>query len=140
MPEGSNAERLHELYDRFWNRGDWHAGADVMASDIEWIPMADDATLGGTRYGARAVNQYFAEWLEMWEGATVKWEITELTADLLLVHTWLHGRGRGSGIETDGEVGQVWEFKDGKAIRQTMYRRFEDAREAAEQMARADAR
>jgi ketosteroid isomerase-like protein len=131
----TNAERLDALYRRFWIDGDWHAGADIMAPDIEWNPMPDDATLGATRYGPRAVNEYFAEWLEAWEIADVKWEVTELTPDLLLVRTWLHTRGRGSGLEADADVGQVWEFKDGRAIRQTMYRRFEDARAAAHELA-----
>jgi ketosteroid isomerase-like protein len=130
----SNAERLDALYERFWHQGDWHAGEEIMAPDIEWCGMAEDATLGGTRYGPRAVNQFFAEWLEMWEAADVHWEITELAPDLLLVRSALHARGRGSGVDADAEIGQIWEFQDGKAVRQSMYRQYEDARVAAEQM------
>jgi ketosteroid isomerase-like protein len=136
----SNAERLDALYEAFWRRHDWHAGADLMAPDIEWGTMAEDATLGGTRYGPRAVNQYFAEWLEAWDAADVDWEIIELTPELLLVRTQLHARGRGSGLDTQAEVGQVWEFEDGKAIRQTMYRRFEEARAAADALLQARGR
>ena len=128
----SNAERLEALYDGFWKGGDWHSGADVMAPDIEWNGIDDDATLGGTRYGARAVNQFFAEWLEAWEVADVDFEITEVTPDVLLVHSRVVTRGRGSGLEAETEIGQVWEFEDGRAVRQTMYRRFEEARAAAE--------
>jgi ketosteroid isomerase-like protein len=133
----SNAERLDRLYHRFWKEGNWNAGADLMAPDIEWNPIPDDATLGTTRYGPRAVNEYFAEWLEAWEIADVKWEIRELTPDLLLVRTWLHTRGRGSGLESDADVGQVWEFENGKAVRQTMFRHFDEARQAAEELAKA---
>ena len=127
----TNAERLDALYDGFWNRHDWHSGADVMAPDIEWNGMAGDATLGGTRHGARAVNKFFGEWLEAWEIARVEWEIEEVTPDVVLVKTRIHTRGRGSGAEADAEFGQVWEFEDGKAIRQTMYRIYEEARQAA---------
>jgi ketosteroid isomerase-like protein len=137
---GPNAERLNALYDRFWNHGDWHSGADIMAADIEWNAMTDDATLGGIRYGPRAVNQYFAEWLEAWEAADVHWEITEVTPDLLLVRAWLHARGRGSGLDAEAEIGQLWEFEDGKAVRQTMFRRFEDARSAADRLLEARGR
>jgi hypothetical protein len=63
--------------------------------------------------------------------------MTELAPDLVLVHTWLHTRGRGSGLEADADVGQIWEFQDEKAVRMTMYRRFEDAREAGEELAKA---
>ena len=133
----SNAERLDALYERFWKQGDWHAGEDLMAPDIEWVAMAEDATLGGTWHGPRAVNRYFAEWLDGWELADVDWEMEELSPDIVLVHTRMHARGRGSGLETDGEIGQVWEFRDGKAIRQTMYRRFEEARAAADALLQA---
>jgi ketosteroid isomerase-like protein len=127
----SNAERLDDLYDGFWNRGDWRAGAGLMAPDIEWNGIGDDATLGGTRYGARAVNAFFAEWLEAWEASHIEWEITEVTPDLLLVHSRLRTRGRGSGLESESEIGQVWEFRDGTAVRQTMYRTYDEARRAA---------
>jgi ketosteroid isomerase-like protein len=137
---GSNAERLSGLYEAFWRRHDWHAGAELMAPDIEWNGMGDDATLGGTRYGPRAVNQYFAEWLEAWEIADVDWKIEELTPDILLVRSRLTARGRGSGLETETEIGQVWEFEDGKVVRQSLYRKFDDARMAAEQLVAADAR
>jgi ketosteroid isomerase-like protein len=131
----SNAERLDALYERFWKQGDWHAGAEVMSPDIEWNTMSDDAVLGGTtRYGPRAVNEFFAEWLDAWEAADVRWEITELTPDLLLVRSSLHARGRGSGLDTDAEIGQIWEFENGQAVREHMYRRFEDARAAADEM------
>jgi ketosteroid isomerase-like protein len=133
----SNAERLDALYDRFWRQGDWHAGGDIMSPEIEWNTMSDDATLGPTRYGPRAVNQYFAEWLEAWEIADVDWTIDELTPDLLLVRSRLHTRGRGSGLETDAEIGQIWEFEDGLAVRQSMYRHYEDARAAADELVQA---
>ena len=129
----SNADRLHALYDGFWNRHDWHAGADVVAPDIEWIGMADDATLGGTRHGARAVNQFFAEWFEAWEEQPhVEWEIEEVTPDLVVVRSSMSARGRGSGVRAEAEIGQVWEFQNGRAIRQTMYRSWAEARQAAE--------
>lgn len=128
----SNLARLDALYDAFWNRRDRGAGTDVVAPDIEWNGMAEDAALGGTRYGARAVSQYFKEWLEAWEIADVSWQMTEVTPDVVLVQTLLRTRGRGSGIEGETEVGQVWEFEDGKAVRQTLYRKYADAQQAAE--------
>jgi ketosteroid isomerase-like protein len=136
---GPNAERLNQLYDRFWNHGDWAAGADIMAPDIEWNGMPEDITLAGTRYGPRAVNAFFAEWLEAWDAADVSWDIHEVTPDVLLVRSMLRAHGRSSGLEAEAEIGQVWEFADGKAVRQTMYRRYEDARQAAEELARANA-
>jgi ketosteroid isomerase-like protein len=130
----TNAELLDELYGRFWKDGDWHAGAEIMAPDIEWIGMGDDATLGGTRHGPRAVNQFFAEWLEAWEVADVDWTTTEVTSDVLLVESRIVTRGRGSGLESETEIGQVWEFSNGRVVRQTLYRTPEEARRAVESL------
>jgi len=130
----SNAERLSDLYAAFWRGHDWHAGAELMAPDIEWNGLGDDATLGGTRYGPRAVNQFFVEWLEAWDIADVDWDVEEVTPDILLVRTRLRTRGRGSGIESEAEIGQVWEFRDTRAVRQTMYRNFGVARDAADRL------
>jgi ketosteroid isomerase-like protein len=109
-----------------------------MAPDIEWNGL-DDAMFGTTHFGARAVNQFFADWLEAWEAAEVEWEIEELTPDLLLVRSRMRTRGRVSGLEAESEIGQIWEFRDGRAVRQTMYRTVEEARQAAEQLVRTDA-
>jgi hypothetical protein len=49
----SNAERLRELFDRFWNHGDWRAGADLFADDIEWHGI-DEVGLGAPPWRARS--------------------------------------------------------------------------------------
>jgi hypothetical protein len=82
VPERSNAERLRELYDAFWHRGDWDAGAGLFAPDVVWI-----VDLPGVR---------------------------------------------GSGLGFGSAIGQVWEFRDGLVVRQTMYRTREEARRAAD--------
>ena len=129
---GRNAECLDALYEGFWNRGAWHAGADVVAPDIEWRGIETDPALAGMRHGAREVNRWFGEWLEAWDTVSVNWETEELTPDLLLVHCWFRFRGKGSGMEIDSSIGQIWEFRDGRATRQTMYRTHAEARQAAE--------
>lgn len=131
---GPNAEALDRLYDRFWHHGDWRSGAGLMAPDIEWLGLDGDPTLAGERRGARGVNEFFSEWLDAWEVANVRWTIEELTEDLLLVRTSLHVKGRGSGMQIDSEIGQIWEFEGGLAVRQTMYRTYEDARAAADEL------
>jgi ketosteroid isomerase-like protein len=136
---GPNAEALDRLYDRFWHDGDWYSGALIMAPDIEWNGMDGDPTLAGSVRGARNVNKFFANWLDAWEAADVSWEIEELSEDLLLVRTGISVKGKESGIEFDSEIGQVWEFREGRAVRQTMYRTYDEARAAALQLAAADA-
>jgi ketosteroid isomerase-like protein len=132
---GSNADRLRELFDRFWKQGDASAGVGVLADDIEWYGM-DEVGLGGERYGPRAVGRFFEEWLEMWEDYDNDVELVEVTPDVILALNAFRGRAKGSGVELESQLGQVWEFKDGLAVRQRMYRTHEEARRAAEELVR----
>jgi ketosteroid isomerase-like protein len=131
----SNADRLREMFDRFWKHGDAGAGAGVLADDIEWHGM-DEVGLGGERHGPRAVGRFFEEWLEMWEDYDNDVELVELTPDVILALNAFRGRAKGSGVELESQLGQVWEFKDGLAVRQRMYRTHEEARRVAEELVR----
>jgi ketosteroid isomerase-like protein len=132
----SNADRLREIYDRFWKHRDVNAGRDLMADDIEWIGL-EEVGLGGERRGRRGVSHFFEEWLDAWEDYDNDVELIEVTPDIVLANTHFRGRAKGSGIELDTHLGQVWEFEGGKAVRQTMYRTYEEAREAAERLLRS---
>ena len=134
----SNAERLRDLFDRFWNEGDWDAGRDLFAPDVEWIGV-DQIGLDGDRHGGREISEFFRDWLEAWDEYSNDVEIHELTPDLLVSESHFRGRGRGSGIEFESELGQVWEFRDGKLVRQRMFRSYDEARCAAEALLTTDA-
>ena len=127
----TNAERLRAMFEQFWGDGDWRAGIGLFADDVEWIGI-DEVGLSGHRRGARAVGRFFQEWLDAWEDYTNDADYVEITPDVILVVNRFRGRGKGSGIEFETTLGQVWEFRDGKVVRQTMYRTPEEARRAAE--------
>jgi ketosteroid isomerase-like protein len=130
---GPNAERLREVYERFWEHGDWQAGRGLLSPDIEWNGL-DEAGLGGTRHGIDEVNAFFREWLDAWEDYSNPFEIIEVTDDIIVVETNFLGRGKGSGLEIELELGQVWEFENGRAVRQAMYRTKEEAHRVAESL------
>jgi ketosteroid isomerase-like protein len=132
----TNAERLGAMFEQFWKHGDPDAGRGVLADDIEWNGLDEIALGGGERHGPREVGRFFSEWLEMWEDYDNDVEIVEVTPDVLLALNRFRGRARGSGIELESDLGQVWEFRDGLAVRQTMYRTHEEARRAAEELVR----
>jgi ketosteroid isomerase-like protein len=132
---GSNADRLRDMFEQFWKRGDPTAGRSVLADDIEWFGL-DEVALGGERHGPREVGGFFAEWLEMWEDYDNDVEFFEVTPDIILALNRFRGRAKGSGIELESQLGQVWEFRDGRAVRQTMYRTHDEARRAAEELVR----
>ena len=132
----SNADRLRELYDRFWKHGDVNAGRDLLAPDIEWLGMGAIG-LDSQGHGPRAVGRFFEEWLEMWEDYDNDAEMIEVTSDVILVLNAFRGRAKESGIQLESELGQVWVFRDGLAVRQTMYRTHDEARRAAEELVRS---
>ena len=129
----SNAEQLREVFRRFWEEGDQNAGHDLFARDIEWNGL-EEADLGGQRHGRRAVSEFFEEWLDAWEDPQVLFEMEEMTPDIVVVRSDIRGRGKVSGIELASEIGQVWEFQDGRAVRQTMFRTYDEARAFADQL------
>jgi ketosteroid isomerase-like protein len=125
----SNLERLRQLYDRFWREGDWSAGEDLLAPDVDWVmsfgPMTPEAQ------GRRAVTAFFREWLEAWDSYDLDYELVEFDDERIVVTGEFRGHGRGSGIETKLEFAQLWQFRDGLAVRQEMFRTAEEAFAAA---------
>jgi ketosteroid isomerase-like protein len=131
----TNAERLAAMYEQFWAQRDWLAARDLFADDIVWIGV-DEIGLSGELHGVRAVGGFFRDWLEIWDDYSNDATVEEFAPDVVLVESRFHGRGHGSGIEFETTIGQIWEFRDGKAVRATMYRTPEEAREAGEALVR----
>ena len=130
----SNAERVRAMFEQFWGRGDWSAGRDLFADDVVWIGISEIG-LSGEWHGPREVARFFREWLEIWDDYTNDADFEDIAPDVVFVESRFRGRGKGSGIEFETTLGQVWEFRDGEVVRQTMYRTPEEAREAAEALA-----
>jgi hypothetical protein len=123
------------MYRRFWVDRDPHSADGVLSPKVEWAGL-DEIGLGGTRVGIPEVGQFFREWLEVWEATTNEIELEELTPDVIVVISYFHGRARTTGLEFEREIGQVYEFEGGLAVRQTMYATGEEARAAARSLAR----
>jgi ketosteroid isomerase-like protein len=126
----SNADRLREMYERFWVQKDWNAGRDVMSDDVEWLGMDD--VLGRARRGPAQIRDFFREWLEAWDEVSNDYELEEIDDDLILVVSHFRGTGRASGIEAVMDLWQIYEFEDGLITRQTMYRSAEEAQRAVD--------
>lgn len=87
---------------------------------FDWSRSMND--IRGVYRGVEGLQQAFDRFFEAW--AEVTWEVTEmeeLGGDRLLATTRFAGRGRESGIEIDARGAQVWEYRDQKLIRVTMY-------------------
>ena len=101
--------------------------------EIEWRPLLP-VLLGGeaavvrgyedARQGMRDLEEAFAE---------LRAEPSEYRdlGERVVALGQLHGRGRGSGVETDSPIAWVVDFKDDKAVRIWEYADHEEALEAA---------
>jgi ketosteroid isomerase-like protein len=87
---------------------------------FDWSRSRTDTR--GVHRGYGAVERLFRNFIEVWESAT--WRVSdveEVGSDRLLVRTRMEVRGRDSGIEVSGTGAQVWDLRDGKIARVTLF-------------------
>ena len=102
--------------------------SEFLAEDavFDWSRSISDNR--GMHEGRNSLKTLLESFLDAW--AEVEWRVTsieELDGDRLLVTTRVTGRGRDSGIEVDASGAQVWEFRDRKLVRATMFQSRDEA-------------
>ena len=110
---------------------DREAFLTILDTDVRWIAGEGAPGVQGTFRGIDDARNYYAGWASAWEDWD--WDIEEVREDqdVVVTRTWLTGRGRGSGLELDMRIGQVWTFRDGKVVRYESFPSWEQALEAA---------
>jgi limonene-1,2-epoxide hydrolase len=108
-----NVEVVRSIQDD-WNRGDTTVDPERIHPDLEYLPRR--AATEGAYRGLAGLESFIADTLEVFEKFELHTEFADLGERVL---SWghIHVRARGSGIETDIEVGGVYEFRDGKVVR-----------------------
>ena len=108
-----NVELLRSIQDD-WNRGDTSVDPERIHPDLEYLPRR--AATEGAYRGLAGLESFIADTLEVFEKFELHTEFADLGERVL---SWghIHVRARGSGIETDIEIGGVYEFRDGKVVR-----------------------
>ena len=132
-----NVEVVRSLQDD-WNRGDTTADPDRVHPDLEFLPRR--AATEGAYRGLAGLERFIADTLEVFEKFELHYEYADL-GERVLAWGHIHVRARGSGIETDIEIGGVFEFRDGKVVRWEDFGSKDKALEAlglSEQDAHAD--
>jgi ketosteroid isomerase-like protein len=132
MPPGTspNVALLGEIYDRFW-RGDWAEAVALLDADIEWIMPPDGIPPDRVNRGREAVLEIFRDFFEDLESFTGGAELMDLEDDRVLADGHMKGRGKSSGAEVEMSFTQLWEFRDGRPVRQEFFLAREDALKAA---------
>jgi hypothetical protein len=85
----------------------------------------------GIHQGFGAIERLFENFIEVWE--SVNWrvfDVEEVGPARLLVGTLMDVRGRDSGIEITGSGAQVWDLRDAKIARVTLFQSRPEAEAA----------
>src|SRR5439155_22573127 len=114
-----NVEIAKQAMDAFMRR-DLDAYDDLFTQDFEWFPARPSAVEGGGYLGRGGIEKYFGEINDIcarkvfvfFSRLSVRWEefrvIAEDYRDLggrLLMLGRIEGRGRGSGVQVDAQLG-----------------------------------
>jgi ketosteroid isomerase-like protein len=124
-----NVELVRRGYDAF-ARGDVDAVLADLDQEIEvlsWPGIAGEDSY----HGHAGFLAYAAGWLESWDEYRLSPEEIIDAGDRVVVIYRAVGRGRGSGIEVETQLGHLWTIRDGKAVRLDIYRTRAEALEAA---------
>ena len=127
MPEG-NAELFDRIYEQLY--AEHRVGPELLADDAEWV-NPPDAVETGTRRGAAAFNEAIAGIYSGWEDMRFEVERVIERGDDLVALGHLRNRGRIAGMEVTQPHGQIWTFRDGKAVRMCWFSTVEETLAAA---------
>jgi ketosteroid isomerase-like protein len=80
-----------------------------------------------TYRGPEGIRRYFASFYEAMDRIGFEGEEFISVGDLVVVKAVLRTRGRTTGIETEQRLATLWELKDGKAYRLSVYATVDEA-------------
>jgi ketosteroid isomerase-like protein len=106
---------------------DVEAALELCHPEIEFFPLMAQLVARPYR-GFAGIRRYFGDIDASWQEWRVEVEQLVLAPDgRVVVVTSTHMRGTGSGLPFEQRVAHVWEFKDEKLWRATLYRDPADA-------------
>jgi ketosteroid isomerase-like protein len=123
--EQSRLQVVHALIDA-WNRRDLDAALEFMHPECEaWAVESTERA-----YGHAGVAEAFRNWFEAFDEFTIEAEDFSSQGDHVLVAMRQRARGRGSGVEVEERLYQLFTLRDGKVFRFEEYSDEADALKA----------
>ena len=124
-----NVEIVRSFYEAF-NRRDWDVAFRDQHPDVE-LTTPPGGPRSGTYRGRLECQRYLQEWLTPFEASTVEPEELFERGDQVAVVLKVQARPKGSSAEIEIRIGQLWAFRDGKALSVRIFPELEKALEAA---------
>jgi ketosteroid isomerase-like protein len=109
-----NVDRFHRIQSEW--REHRRLGPDLLADDVEWV-NAPDSVEPGTRTGLASFNAAIDSIFEGWEESRFVFERVIDAGEDVVALGHLRARGRAVPVEITKEHGQVWTFRDDRAVR-----------------------
>lgn len=114
------------------NQGGVEALLPFIHPDFEVTTPAGLAAEPDTYRGPEGIRRYFESFYEAMDRVEFVPEEFIAVGERTVVPMTLRARGRTTGIETEQHVVQIWELKDGQAIRVLVFATLKEALSAAE--------
>lgn len=116
-------------YTLIWRANRLERALEGLPADFEWIvPRHPEGELFK---GPEGAIEFFREWTESWDDLEVTWDLHEAGEDRVLALIEMSGRGRESGVPVEMQFGQLWTFREGRAVRMILYYDLDEARREA---------
>src|SRR5262245_410638 len=96
---------------------------------FDW--SASRGPYSGIYRGHAEIRKFWQAFLEAWDEWSVELqEVFEVNSETFLCTTFVHARGKGSGVLTEARGAQVWSVRDGKVTRATQFQSKAEALKA----------
>lgn len=102
---------------------------NLLAEDAEWV-NPHDAIEPGTRRGADCFNGAISTVFNTWDDVRFDTERVIDNGDEIVALGRIHGRVDAAGMEIASPHGQIWTFRDGRAVRMRWFNSHREALEA----------
>lgn len=116
-------------YTLIWRANRLERALEGLPDDFEWI--VPEHPEGAVQRGPEGVMQFFRDWTEPFDDLDVQWDLHQCGEDRALALIQMSGRGHESGVPVEMQFGQLWTFRDGRAVRMVFYSDLDEARRAA---------
>ena len=121
----ANVEVVKRLFESY-RRGDYEEAGACLAADVVY-EVGQELPLRGRE----EVRAMWERWDSTWDGLETVPEDFLDAGDQVLVTVFYSARGRGSGIEYEERLFDVYTFSGGQCVRKREFRERSDAAEAA---------